>query len=200
MTHPGMYTEQQQPTEASSRPGYVAFPSLLTAQDKPARHFSNDSSSNGDAEEGTRLMPQALGTQRNVISTGGIAPFSLLSAEVQASPRHQGTGLGLAGSGNDTGSIIGAPSKRSNFALLGITVISLLSLALSIWALATSGSTRMDLSQLRRQTAGAFSNIAAGTMHGASMSAGSVPVSRIAFGSCTAYDLRPQPVWTQVSQ
>ncbi|GFH22296.1 uncharacterized protein HaLaN_19743, partial [Haematococcus lacustris] len=33
----------------------------------------------------------------------------------------------------------------------------------------------------------------------AAAAAGSKTVSRIAFGSCSSYDLRPQPVWTHVS-
>lgn len=42
------------------------------------------------------------------------------------------------------------------------------------------------------------SSAGTGIQRSAWQAAGSVPVSRIGFGSCTAYDLRPQPVWTEV--
>lgn len=177
-----------QPQRASQEPaGYAPFPSLRsTPSDKPAPLYSLHASDSNDAEEAARLVPTALGARS---TDPGIAAFSL-SGPVVYSTQHGGHG--------HAGTHAGSSVRRSDFGLLCLAGISLTALALSIWAVSSISLVQDDHVLLRNAVYGSGSGSSSGAVRGASVAAGSVPVSRIAFGSCTAYDLRPQPVWTEV--
>jgi hypothetical protein len=68
--------------------------------------------------------------------------------------------------------------------LLALSGLLLLPIALSIAALALS--------------AAQFKQASSSSGNNSSSAPGDSSAVRVAFGSCTAYDLRPQPIWTEV--
>lgn len=75
--------------------------------------------------------------------------------------------------------------KRQRRLFLCTVIIAVVGLLLSIAGLVLAG--------LAGQQAAAAASLTAGTHTGEWPS-----IRRIAFSSCTSYDLRPQPIWTQV--
>jgi hypothetical protein len=76
----------------------------------------------------------------------------------------------------------GGHSQQRRLLLLGL--VGLLSLLLSIAALGAS-----SVAASRSRSAGTSATPPASWGH----------IRRIAFGSCSSYDIRPQPIWTEVS-
>ncbi|GFR47159.1 hypothetical protein Agub_g8850 [Astrephomene gubernaculifera] len=83
---------------------------------------------------------------------------------------------------------LGRNAKRSKriklYALVGVGIASCVSLALALTAIGLSKQTQKDITSLSKSD-------------DSQQQVGFRPTRRIAFGSCTSYDLRPQPVWAE---
>jgi hypothetical protein len=119
------------------------------------------------------------------------------SLEVQATPPEERQNQGLLSrlqSREDDWLVYSTRRETSTkpYHLLLLAAVGLLSLILSIAALSvavTANKSRIASSL----TSESSSNAVFGDPE-------TLPdVTKVAFGSCTSYDLRPQPIWTQVS-
>lgn len=73
-----------------------------------------------------------------------------------------------------------------------LACLAALALVLSICALVVANRNRTDLAALHVHQQG--------SQGGQEDAPSFMSVRRIAFGSCTSHDLRPQPIWAQVAQ
>lgn len=82
-------------------------------------------------------------------------------------------------------------TSRQRAWLIAVTVLAAVGLTVAVAALGTAAGTAQQTN----------SNSGGGN-HGSSSdtkSSGWRQIQRLAFSSCTSYDVRPQPIWTQVS-
>jgi len=82
--------------------------------------------------------------------------------------------------------------SRHRVWLIAVTAVALLGLALGLAAVGTA-----SVAVRRASTAGLRGE---GSSVNAATRPGWDPISSIAFSSCTSYDVRPQPIWTEVSR
>lgn len=83
--------------------------------------------------------------------------------------------------------------RRTRTWLLALTIATGILAVIAMTAVALAASTQRLQDQLLKQQQLVGGILAGGTQ----TNQGWQGIKKIAFGSCTAYDLRPQPIWTQ---
>jgi alkaline phosphatase D len=87
-------------------------------------------------------------------------------------------------------------SRRISTVLIAsLGIVSLVSFVLAIFAVVKTGQVGREAAA----PAAVAGNVTTGPTDSANFSNRFVPIRKVAFGSCSAYDLRPQPVWKEVS-
>ena len=104
--------------------------------------------------------------------------------------------------GGSVGAVAGGLRVRRALALLTVALAATAALATASLAASVAAGRRAEAATAAAAAAAASSGNRGGGDSGASGTAGPIrrawrPLKRVAFGSCTAYDARPQPVWTE---